>query len=355
MLVVPFVLAAAAAAAPARAQSDNQARAEAKTAFEHGVADYEAGRYEQALQSFQEAYRLRPHPLVNVNIANCYDKLNKPVQALSHFQQFLSSDIGTPEQRNEVTTAVARLKQQVGEILLRISPEGATVVIDQGEARQAPLTEPVELEAGKHTIEVRLQGYRGAERMLFIKGGTTLELTIALQPEAGTEAAPVAAAEAAQPEAQSPPVPAPAPLEPEAAPPSEAAAAPAAAHGRPVPIGVWVTGGLAVVLTATAVVTGSLALKANSDFQTQRTGRFDPNATALERIVSFNNAQDAASRARALALTTDILLAGAAVCGAVTVVLLVNRAHSGEADTPAARLSPMLGRDGGGLALHAQF
>src|SRR6185295_4101772 len=140
----------------AHAQSAEETKARAKALFEQGVADYDAGRYEQALASFQEAYRIRPHPLVNVNIANCYDKLGKALQAVFHFQRFLESDAGSPAQRDEVNKALERLTQQVGKVLLRITPDGALAIIDQGEQRKSPILEAIQLESGKHDLEVKL-------------------------------------------------------------------------------------------------------------------------------------------------------------------------------------------------------
>jgi len=125
-----LALALAGLAATAHAQDADSGRENAKAFFERGVADYASGQYAAALGNFQEAYRVRPHPLVNVNIANCYDKLGKPLQATFHFQRFLESDAGTPAQRDEVQAAIERLKQQIGKLVLRITPDGALAIID---------------------------------------------------------------------------------------------------------------------------------------------------------------------------------------------------------------------------------
>ncbi|MFI5306768.1 MAG: PEGA domain-containing protein [Polyangiales bacterium] len=347
------------AVSPALGQSDDDARAKAKAAFQHAVADYDAAHYDQALKGFEEAYRLRPHPLVEVNIANCYDKLDKPDQAIAHFELFLSSDAGSPEQRQEVTAAVERLKQQkqqTGKILLHVTPDGADVVLDQGEPRRAPLAEPLMLDAGKHAIEVRLAGYKTVQRTLFVKGGTTLELSIALEQEAGA-AAPVLAV-APAPEAAAPakpeatPAPAPVPAE------QPAPAAPAPPPEQPshgVPTGAWVTGGLAGLLGVTAIVTGSLALKAKSDFARYKLARYDLTATSNERLTAYQDARDAGNRGRALALTTDILLGGAAVCAVVAVYLVVRSQREPEPQPATALLVPAVSTHAAGLALTGAF
>ena len=59
------------------------------------------------------------------------------------------------------------------------------------------------------------------------------------------------------------------------------------------------------------MITGLLALSANADFEEARSARFAETATGAMRLSSYDDARDAASRANALALTTDILLVGA--------------------------------------------
>jgi len=73
---------------PAQAQ-DAPTRAAARAAFQGGVAAYDAGHYQAALEHFQEAYRLLPNPTVRVNMASCYEQLDLPLQAIDHFERFL--------------------------------------------------------------------------------------------------------------------------------------------------------------------------------------------------------------------------------------------------------------------------
>jgi tetratricopeptide (TPR) repeat protein len=332
--VVLALLMLAVAAVSVHAQSDDDGRARAKAAFEHGVADYAAGRYEQALINFQEAYRIRPHPLVNVNLANCYDKLGKPLQAIALFEHFLESDTGTPEQRLEVKTALERLSQQAGKILLRVAPDGATVVFDQGEPLTSPVFEPVPLEAGRHTLTVQLSGYKTVQRDLIVKGGTTLELTIGLE----AEGPPVLAIVPHVPEPA--PTPGPAELPAPRTSPETPEAPSAAPEGRSgLPTGVWVLGGITLVLAGAATVSGVLALGANKDFKQYKTARFDPAATAVQRVQAYNDASDAANRARKLALATDVLLAGTAVAATVTIYLIATRDRS--KPEPQASVAPL--------------
>jgi hypothetical protein len=358
-----IVLCSALVAAQVRAQpattsgtsaNEDEQKAQAKQRFEQAVTDYDAERYEQALANFQEAYRLRPHPLVNVNIANCYDKLNKPLQAIFHFERFLESEAGAPAQRHEVAAALERLRKRVGQLLLRISPDGATVMIDQGDQRRTPILEPIPLEAGHHMIQVRLPGYRTLQRNVTVDGGSTFELSLSLEPERGNSpvlsVTPSASDTSAAPSGEVPP------SAPQAA-PSESAADPADASEAGPSAGVWVAGALTGVLAVTGVITGVLALRASSDFDQKKT-RYEqalaqPATTPLVRVDLYNAARDDADRADALSLTTDLLLSGALIGAAVTTYLLL--VDSSDEEQPSAQIAPAVSADGGGARLAATF
>ena len=149
-LVAVWLASAGALAQDDDAREIEQARAE----FNRGVERYQAQDWRGALEAFQEAYRLRPHPSVRVNMANCYEQLDRPMEAIFHFERFIAesgNDI-TPEQRRDVQAALGRLRRTVGELSLRISPDGAQVRIDGAETRRAPITEVVRLAAGPHTV-----------------------------------------------------------------------------------------------------------------------------------------------------------------------------------------------------------
>ena len=134
-------------------------RQQARVEFERGVARYSAGAYTSALEAFQSAYRIAPHPNVRVNIANCYERLDRPVEALFHFRRFLiEAADAPPAQRVEVEEAIARLGSSVGEVSLHILPDGAEVRVDGSDVRRAPILDPVPLRVGSHTVEVSAPG-----------------------------------------------------------------------------------------------------------------------------------------------------------------------------------------------------
>jgi hypothetical protein len=345
--------------AQAPAPDDTIARAEAKIQFQAGVAAYDAQRYPEALAHFQEAYRIKPHPLVRVNMANCYERLGKPLQAIFHFERFLDENGGSPEQRKEVTEALRALRAKVGEVALRIAPDGATVTIDGGEKRQTPILEPIRLDAGLHVIEVALSGYESVKREVVLNGGQRIEVTITLERAltAATAAPALVAAGAATAEPAAAPADtaqAAAPSEPAEAPPPAEPPVPDDEESRTLlPVAGWITGGATAALLVAALITGQLALSAEADFEDAAETVADTSgATPIERRAAHGEALAAASNADSLAVTSDILL-GVAVLGAAATVYLAIDHHAG--DDGDERASTALLIAPGRIAVHGKF
>ena len=281
---------------------------QARELFQSGVERYETGQYPQALKDFERAYALKPHPLVQVNIANCYDKLGQPAEALSHFEAFLASTEGSPAQRDEVRSAVARLSKAAGRISIRATPAGAQGVIDQKRTAQ-----PLQwVSAGRHRIDVTAEGYEPAVRVVDVQPGETVEVNVELAQTEGplpTKAVtgtsvtpPVAPSNAASAVAPEPAI-------DETLEPIALKTAPVKEHpAAGLPASVWVSGGATFGLGVIAVVTGQLALAANREYDTNLAALRNPALTEYQRAGAWARGIDAADRADALAAVTDILL-----------------------------------------------
>ncbi len=167
-------------AASVSAQDDT---ARARAAFTNGVEAYESGNYQHALEQFQSAYRLRPHPSVRINMANCYEQLNRPVEAIEHYERFLADSENVDETKAaEVRGSIERLRRQVGEIFVRVQPDGAMVSIDNAESRRAPILDSIALPAGAHTVTVEMEGFRTERREINVVGGSRGEVRVNLRP-----------------------------------------------------------------------------------------------------------------------------------------------------------------------------
>ena len=319
------------AASPSLAQDREAARA----AFQSGVESYSAQRYAEALESFQAAYRIAPHPSVRVNMANCYEGLGRPVEALNHFERFLiEADSPAPAQEREVRTAIERLRQQVGEVFFDIQPDGATVTIDDQTTLTAPILDAVKLSAGPHTIRVTRPGHTPYEQRIEIAGGARRELSVHLEEGGVGVGVDVAQDTVGEPEEE-----------------EEAAEGGRVRLTTPV----LIAGGATVVLGVSALVVGIMALSANSDFDAAVVDSNNAMLNNFERADARQRGLDAEAKANGRALVADILGVGAAVAGATTVVFLLLSRNSDADEDVRTTLSPTVSPDRVGLQLQGSF
>jgi hypothetical protein len=353
-------------ATPVSAQ-DN--REEARTHFNRGVEAFEAGTFEQALDAFQEAYRLAPHPSVRVNMANCYERLGRPIEAIFHFQRFLAESESVPAaQRREVQAAVRRLEGQIGNVTFRVSPDGALVRIDGQEIRRAPIGEAVRLMPGSHTVEVRLDGYLSVRREFIVEGGQPADIEIRL--ERGTDPEPTPT-EPTPTETVTEPT---GPVETGGTTEGSAdlgAASGDASGGGDLESGASADGGGFSLSTPTiiagaatgallvgTIIVGSLALGASSDFDLAVERSNDPSLSPAERSLARQDGLDAKDRADTLALVTDIMLVGTLLgAGATAFFLIQDLGSSGEerASGPRLRLTAGATPSGAGVMLSGEI
>lgn len=72
---------------PGFAQADDK---EAKRHFQQGQTAYDVGQFEEALTSYQEAYKQKPHPAFLFNIGQCYRQLKNYDRAAFFFRRYLT-------------------------------------------------------------------------------------------------------------------------------------------------------------------------------------------------------------------------------------------------------------------------
>lgn len=80
------------ATAPAFAQSRSEDDDEAHALFEAGQVAYQHGELRRALDYFQRAYELSPHPALLFNIGSTQDRLRMDEEALANLRRFLELD-----------------------------------------------------------------------------------------------------------------------------------------------------------------------------------------------------------------------------------------------------------------------
>ena len=153
----PIALHAPAAFAQAgQAGSDPSINA-ARARFQEGVDFYDKGQYENARAAFLQAYALRKHPAVLLNLAQSSLRANHTLDAARYFQQYLRDSTGlTAAQRADAEKSLAEARQKLGHIEVTALP-GAEISVDNERVGTAPLAEPIDVDPGSRRSAGRLR------------------------------------------------------------------------------------------------------------------------------------------------------------------------------------------------------
>ena len=186
-LVVVFVSvvslgrgAAAQSAAPAPAPAE-ATKAEARERFDRGLGLFEKGETAAALAEFKRAYELIPNPVVLYNMGLVYAAMNHPVEAADALDRYLSQagEKALPQQRAHATKVRDEQAARVARLLV-VTDHPATIQVDGVEAGRTPMSEPLRLASGAHTIAALAPGYQPTRRELTLAGQVTETVTLAL-------------------------------------------------------------------------------------------------------------------------------------------------------------------------------
>ena len=131
----------------------------ARQRYDDGVKAYDAGRFEDARSAFLQAYALKRHPAVLLNLGQSELRAGYHPDAGNHFQQFLREHkAATPEQKAAAEKGIADAKKKAGFIVVIVDAEGAEVSIDGVVTGKAPLLDPLFVKPGKHTVAASYGG-----------------------------------------------------------------------------------------------------------------------------------------------------------------------------------------------------
>jgi tetratricopeptide (TPR) repeat protein len=324
-------------AVPVLAEEPNEAPSEepsaetrerAREAYARGQALFHAGQHEEAEQAFQEAYDLIPNPLVLLGIAETREARGDSEGAIKALERYLDERAIAPD-RERIEARIDELRPRPAVVRVETDPPGATVYVD---GEEAPVVTPaeIEVEPGRHTVDAVLEGYMPARATIEAVSGGRHEITGALQPQpeeppTATEEEAFGAGEALVTET---------PEGPTAQEPDKPA----------VPVGVWITTGVAAGALVTGTVLGFLALQQQKHFA----------ATPSSRV---------ANRGERFALFADLTL-GLALGAAITALVLYltrdDGKKKGDADDKkkaarAVEIAPAATYGGGGLSARLRF
>jgi hypothetical protein len=160
---------------PARGQApaEDATTAMARARFKEGVSFYDKGEFEQARASFLQAYALKKHPAVLLNLAWSCLKSGHVLEGEKYFEQLLAEGKEiTDKQRADATDGLAQSHAKLGRIEV-VAIAGTDVTIDGERVGTAPLGEAVPVEAGAHTVKFRGADGATETQSVTVLGGDT--------------------------------------------------------------------------------------------------------------------------------------------------------------------------------------
>ncbi|MFO0570212.1 MAG: PEGA domain-containing protein [Polyangiaceae bacterium] len=173
---------------PAIASAQDDAAIQmARERFQEGVKFYDAKQYDKARAAFLQAYALKRHPAVLLNLAQSELRSSREADAAKHFAQYLRENKeASAMERQEAEKGLSTAKASVGEIAVNVSTEGADVYVDGNLEGRSPLPGPVYLKPGSHNVEARKDGKSAPSAVTAIAGQTgSVELNLGAGSAAG--------------------------------------------------------------------------------------------------------------------------------------------------------------------------
>ena len=165
LLSLSAVCAGVAVAPQARAQAaDDASTKAARVRFLEGVDLYGKGQFEQARSSFKQAYALKAHYSIALNLALSCLKSNHPLEAAKYFQVVLKDSSTPPDKRAEAESGQTEARGKIGRVEVQVA-SGSEVYLDGEKIGFAPV-DTLDVEPGSHVVVTK--GAHGTSEQKFL-------------------------------------------------------------------------------------------------------------------------------------------------------------------------------------------
>jgi hypothetical protein len=178
---------AAASAVPAWAQ-DAEPPASYDAMIDSAVAEFAAGRWQEARALFLEAHALYPNARTLRGMGMASYELRDYPEAVRTLDAALVETRRplTDEQRAQVRTLLEQARAFIGRYLVPAAPAGSRVYVDDArvelDAGWPETAAPIVLGVGEHTVEIRSASGAVASARIMVRGRTDEPLDIDLTP-----------------------------------------------------------------------------------------------------------------------------------------------------------------------------
>lgn len=164
-----------------------EARQRALPIFREGIAKFDAGYYQEAIELFERAYATFPSHRIHTRIALAYKWLGNNLKALEHYELYLEKVRGTPEAERDAAL-VAEVEAEVKGLLARVAqirilcegPAGAELRVNGQLVGTAPIDKTIRLMPGDANVTGMANGHHAFKRDIQISGGQLATVRVSL-------------------------------------------------------------------------------------------------------------------------------------------------------------------------------
>lgn len=182
------------AAPPTRTAEDDTTVAIARERFKEGVAFFDQKQYDKARVAFLQAYALKRHPAVLLNLAQSELRCGHEVDAAKHFSAYLrESTTASESERQAAETGLNATKSAVALLDVNVDEGGAEIYVDGSLEGVSPLPGPLYVTPGGHSVEAR-KGGKTRVQQVNTSAGRQFMADLNFAPKAQPSVAPAVSA-----------------------------------------------------------------------------------------------------------------------------------------------------------------
>lgn len=166
----------------------------ARTLFEEGTEALNAGKFGDAIDKLQAAWRLKKSYDVAANLGAAYHKLGMHATAAGYLSLALREyPVGAkPSVKKWLEELLADAKRDAVTIKIEVNVNGADVIMNGESYGKSPIAHELYLTPGLITVDATKEGYERARAQKDGAKGSSVQMSLALQPrtESGTTQRP---------------------------------------------------------------------------------------------------------------------------------------------------------------------
>jgi tetratricopeptide (TPR) repeat protein len=147
--------------------------------FEEGRSLVRSGRYAEALEKFEESFKLKPTSGAMINVADCYEKLGRYASAVTAFGRAakLAEESGQTERAKEAADRRVLLEPIVSHVTVNADRD-ATVALD---GERLDRGRPIPVDAGEHIVRITMHCRAAREQRVSV-GLRADDKSVSLEP-----------------------------------------------------------------------------------------------------------------------------------------------------------------------------